>query len=518
MKYRHTFFLCLLCCIWLQSAYAADLLEKIRDRGVIVIGVKIDYPPWGMIDKNQQHAGFEPDIGRQIAKELNVKVRFKAVTSANRFQKLNEKDVDMLIATVGDTQKRHQQVHMVLPHYFRSGVTVLAHYSKEIRLWADLIGKPVCLTAGAYFNKTLVQNYRIEPIILMSNRDVKLALLTNKCQAWAYDNSSLFHLSQMPQWQDYELPLESILPIHWSLVTRKDTASKSLASWLSGFLIKHIRQGDLLTWAKGWDLPDQHYLQQQHQLWLSKDENGQPVCSHFPSAANRGLCFEPTLSLTNPSTHTYWPFDKFDSELLAQSLLHTVFYTLLALIITVVIAITFSFLTLYTPAWFGKAMAFLTHIQSTIPPILMLYLVYFGALSYWYDAGQESILDGVSISLIVLSLYAAAGINNLVISSSLSGGKLIHRYMKNYTGVKANLINLAKAAGLASVVASPNAVLVINSLVASTGQPVLLMSLLAAFYYTEVMLFTALTESCMSAFRARYARNTVSKTLPGDPL
>lgn len=238
-----------------------------------MIGVKTDYPPWGMMDKDHDYAGFEPGIGRQIAKELNVKVQFKTVTSSNRFQRLNENDVDMLIATVGDTQKRHQQVHMVLPHYFRSGVTVLAHYSKNIRLWADLIGQPVCLTAGAYFNKTLVQNYRIEPIILMSNRDVKLALITNKCQAWAYDNSSLFHLSQMPQWQDYELPLETILPTHWSLVTRKDTASKSLSAWLSGFLIQHIRQGDLLAWARGWDLPDQHYLEQQHQLWLSKDEN-----------------------------------------------------------------------------------------------------------------------------------------------------------------------------------------------------------------------------------------------------
>lgn len=135
------FTLLISCCLLLPSVQAQDLLSKIKQSGRIVIGVKADYPPWGMLDSNNQPAGFEPDLAQMIGHALNAEVEFKTVTSANRFQKLNEGQVDMLIATVGDSMQRRQRVRMITPHYFRSGVTALTHKSNTVEKWTDLIGK-----------------------------------------------------------------------------------------------------------------------------------------------------------------------------------------------------------------------------------------------------------------------------------------------------------------------------------------------------------------------------------------
>ncbi len=488
-------------CIYLifpSSVLADDLLDDIRKSGRLVVGVKVDYPPWGMLDASGQNKGFEPDLARQVAEVIgsqsdSVKLEFKTVSSSNRFQKLNDGEVDMLIATVGDTFQRRQQVNMVLPHYFKSGVRVIMRKDVGVSQWSDLIGKPVCLTAGAYFNKILVQSYRISQVIMMSNRDAELALLTNKCVAWAYDSGILFHLSSQPEWHEYQLGLNTILPVYWSFVTRLDEESKSLNLWLSEFLQARVRSGELVALAEKWQLPEREFLAKQQEKWLEKNESDGWVCQLDQLALAENLeCLAEPLQFVSTVQSQFWPFDKFDTQRLMQSLLHTAFFTLLAIVLAQGLSMLFSLLTVKSPWQLGYIVSFLTGIQSSIPPILMLYLIYFGALPYWIHPEMAHLFNGVIVSLVVLSVYTAAGINNLVTAERSGETSLLKLYLNHQVGVPANLVNLAKAAGMASVLASPNAVLIINSLVSGSGHPVLLMTLLALFYYVEVMLFAAL--------------------------
>jgi len=77
----------------LSSQLYADTLSQIQDREVIRIGVKVDYPPWGMLSPEGDIVGFEPDLAALVAKELGVKVKLRSVTSGNRFQLLEEGEV-----------------------------------------------------------------------------------------------------------------------------------------------------------------------------------------------------------------------------------------------------------------------------------------------------------------------------------------------------------------------------------------------------------------------------------------
>lgn len=94
----------LLLVVWVVSLPAhADLLDEIRSRGHLVAGVKTDYPPFGFVGDDGQLQGYDVDVARAIAEHLGVSLEVKGVSSSNRMQKLASGEVDLLVATLGDT-------------------------------------------------------------------------------------------------------------------------------------------------------------------------------------------------------------------------------------------------------------------------------------------------------------------------------------------------------------------------------------------------------------------------------
>lgn len=486
----------------LFSLLYADTLTQIENRNVITIGVKVDYPPWGMLSPSGDIVGFEPDLASMIAKELGVTLKLRAVTSGNRFQLLEEGEVDMLIATVGDTQQRRERVTMITPHYYRSGVTALTAKSSNIEDWSDLAGQRVCLYGGSYFNKSLIQDYDIEPLILFNTRDAQLALLTQKCVAWAYDNAAIYHLLKSDSWKNYQANLPIIYPILWSLVISKETQSLSLQAKLEEIAISWQRQSILYKYAEKWDLPDRSYLADRALLWNQKTDNGDYLCRFSASHTLPNECDQ------NPKDkpiekNTWWPFDEHDTNWLLVAFYQTLLFTLAVVVLTLVFAYLFTLFSLLSNPYIRKSINSVINIQRSIPPIVLLYLLYFGLFSYRYS--HNDLLDflaggAVATALLVLSLYTAAGISSLLedhIASNHSNRQyktLKIAFIEGKHGIIANLINLVKASAMASALSVPNAILVTTSLVASQGHTLFLMTLLMLFYFFEVMLFSKVLE------------------------
>ena len=74
------------CCLALVAlpAYGSGQLEAIRQRGVLVVGVKTDYPPFGMLSSAAVQEGFEHDLAADLAARLGVQLRTVGVSSTNR--------------------------------------------------------------------------------------------------------------------------------------------------------------------------------------------------------------------------------------------------------------------------------------------------------------------------------------------------------------------------------------------------------------------------------------------------
>src|ERR1700751_578614 len=110
--------LCMSLLFLAAQACAEDRMALIKKRGTVVVGVKTDYPPFGMLEHNGDADGFEHDLATNIAARLGVHLRKIGVTGANRLVQLNDGRVDLDIATIGDTAERGDIATLIEPNYY----------------------------------------------------------------------------------------------------------------------------------------------------------------------------------------------------------------------------------------------------------------------------------------------------------------------------------------------------------------------------------------------------------------
>src|ERR1700741_1053239 len=98
----------------------ADTLDNIKQKGTLVVGVKADYPPWGMRDSNGNIVGMEIDMAKDVARRLDVKLALVPVLSSNRMQMLQQGQIDLMIATLSVNDERRKAVGVIEPLYYAS--------------------------------------------------------------------------------------------------------------------------------------------------------------------------------------------------------------------------------------------------------------------------------------------------------------------------------------------------------------------------------------------------------------
>src|SRR5256714_6873369 len=224
-------------------AVNADVLEDVKKKGVLVVGTKADYRPFGFLDPSGKIVGFEPDLAADIAKRLGVKLELVPVVASNRIQCLQQGKIDVMIATMSDTPERRKIVDILDPNYYGSGTNVLAKKSDGLKSWDQLRGKKVCLIQGAFYNKELQEKYGVEGVAFPGTAEAYSALRNGNCVGFAYDDTAIVGELQKPEWSDYDMPLESILPQPWGLAVKtgekafSDFMSKTIADWhKTGFI------------------------------------------------------------------------------------------------------------------------------------------------------------------------------------------------------------------------------------------------------------------------------------------
>jgi len=60
---------------FVSAVAAADTLERIAQRGLLVNAVDQSYPPFSFLDDRNEMDGFDVDVARAVAERLGVKLR-----------------------------------------------------------------------------------------------------------------------------------------------------------------------------------------------------------------------------------------------------------------------------------------------------------------------------------------------------------------------------------------------------------------------------------------------------------
>jgi len=102
----------------------APALDRILERGELVVGTSGNMPPLNMTTKAGDVIGLEPDLANYLAYAMGVKLRFETMPFSELMDALDAGKVDMVLSSMTITPARNLRAAFAGP-YFVSGKCVL---------------------------------------------------------------------------------------------------------------------------------------------------------------------------------------------------------------------------------------------------------------------------------------------------------------------------------------------------------------------------------------------------------
>ena len=141
------------------QAVAGEQLQKIKDAGVINVGLEGTYPPFSFVDENGKLAGFEVEFSEALANKLGVKVKLQPTKWDGILAALESKRLDAVINQVTISEERKKKYDFSTP-YTVSGIQALTQKKDDgkFKTAADLGGHKVGVGLGTNYEQWLKDN------------------------------------------------------------------------------------------------------------------------------------------------------------------------------------------------------------------------------------------------------------------------------------------------------------------------------------------------------------------------
>ena len=142
-----------LAAIWPSAAQtsAADLVPPaIRTRGTLVMGTSNLIPPMSYLDTdNETNIGLEPDLAREIARRLGLKLQIVSIPFDTLMVAMQAKRFDFVMASLNDTASRRTVVDAIDYMDGSDLLVVQGGNPRKVRTVIDICGLPVGALSGS---------------------------------------------------------------------------------------------------------------------------------------------------------------------------------------------------------------------------------------------------------------------------------------------------------------------------------------------------------------------------------
>ena len=156
-----------------------DTLKRIRDTGVLTLGVRETSVPFSYLDAQKQPQGYSVDLCLRVADAIKaelklpkLEVRFQPVSSSNRIPALVEGKIDLECGSTTNTRDRQKDVAFAYTTFI-AGIKMLAKKASNVNSIDDLRGKTVVITKGTTSEKMLktLNDERLLKITIIESPD-----------------------------------------------------------------------------------------------------------------------------------------------------------------------------------------------------------------------------------------------------------------------------------------------------------------------------------------------------------
>lgn len=487
----------------------SSVLEHIQKTGQIRVGVKTDVHPFGFLNKENQPTGFEIEMAADIAKRLGVELVTVPVKTDNRFQKMELGEVDILIATVGDSIQRRQVATAIEPAYFQAGVTVMLRPGLMLSDWNAIRGKTVCALQGAYFNRPTSERYLLTLQTYKTVRDALLAVKDGHCDGYLYNRPVIQQYLADPEYADFTAPFPDALVAPWAIFIGKDQARTDLEIVLGDIVADWYRNGFIKEESQKWGIQyGADWPASQMELWNRTNKDGSYVCQRgpdgrWPSACRRtefvtstdvsGIAAAGLQLKENFGVDISYIYDAYDRSQILNGLVTTFLITLATIASTLVVGVVAAtIIEAKIPLISQATQAFMAIVRFT-PPILMMYLLFFGI------GGLMLSHYGFKVPALLVAVFCLASYSGGIVLSALrDAANHLRRTEPDFVltfsrlgdaidyarwPIKQALINGTKMSMICSAIAIPEVLSAATAVMTDKGNFAVMMFSLVLVYY-----------------------------------
>jgi len=243
-----------------QMAKESALL-KILEKNLLRVGISTTAPPWGYLDDKYEHVGFDVDMARLMAEQLEVELELVETMPVNRVPYLVTNKVDVMISSFGNTLQRATSVAFSKPYAPYTQVVLGKKDDVDLKNWTDTSGRKVALVKGGtddvIFSRIAPEGTEI--VRYESGADTLLALLQGKVDAMTagYTNAA-FYVQEHPELEIKGDPFSRTFPC-----IGLPLGDQVWLNWVNLFIDQMLNQGKIQ------ELFEKHFKVPWTEIWPS---------------------------------------------------------------------------------------------------------------------------------------------------------------------------------------------------------------------------------------------------------
>ncbi|MDR2093882.1 MAG: amino acid ABC transporter substrate-binding protein [Azoarcus sp.] len=240
----------------------AETLEKIRQRGVIVIGYRFSSIPFSYQNATHQPTGYAKELCDRVVDTIRkefrlpkLKIVYQPVPASDRIPMLQNGGIDLECGSTTITAEREKQVDFSLP-YFISNIRLLTRKAYQIRDLRDLANKTIVFTAGTTAERIIAEKLDVEHnniTVLQGKTHSDSFLMVRIGRAMAYVIDDTLLVGMIANARDpnaYEIVGPSLSSEHYAIMMRKEDGSLKAA--VNEALMRIIVSGEIQELYERW--------------------------------------------------------------------------------------------------------------------------------------------------------------------------------------------------------------------------------------------------------------------------
>lgn len=130
------------------SAEADTSWNEIEQKGKLVVGLDIAFPPMGFQDENNEIVGLDIDLAKAVAEELGVEAELKPIDWKAKEMELKSGKIDVIWNGYSISEERKKEVLFSEPYLMNRQVVVIKQDS-PIKSKQDMVNGKVGLQTGS---------------------------------------------------------------------------------------------------------------------------------------------------------------------------------------------------------------------------------------------------------------------------------------------------------------------------------------------------------------------------------